>query len=78
MAEKEKEVSITLSSGSKYRAQIISADDDADLALLKIEDQAVQFPYFDLTYTSPNLLGAKRWSRSAARRGTRTRSVTAS
>jgi len=57
LAEKEKEVSITLSSGSKYRAQIITADEDADLALLKIEDKAVQFPYFDLTYTSPNLLG---------------------
>jgi serine protease Do len=57
LAEKEKEVSITLSSGSKYRAQIITADEDADLALLKIEDKAVQFPYFDLSYTSPNLLG---------------------
>ena len=57
MAEKEKEVSVTLSSGSKYRAQIVDADDDADLALLKIEDDTVQFPYFDLTYTSPNLLG---------------------
>jgi serine protease Do len=57
MAEKEKEVNITLSSGSKYRAQIISADEDADLALLKIEDKTVQFPYFDLAYTSPNLLG---------------------
>jgi serine protease Do len=57
LAEKEKEVSITLSSGSKYRAEIITADDDADLALLKIEDKAVQFPYFDLSYTSPNLLG---------------------
>jgi len=57
LAEKEKEVSITLSSGSKYRAEIISADEDADLALLKIEDKTVQFPYFDLTYTSPNLLG---------------------
>ena len=57
MAEKEKEVNITLSSGSKYRAEIISVDDDADLALLKIEDKEIQFPYFDLTYTSPNLLG---------------------
>jgi S1-C subfamily serine protease len=57
LAEKEKEVSVTLSSGSKYRAEIITADDDADLALLKIEDKAVQFPYFDLSYTSPNLLG---------------------
>src|SRR5271170_4027166 len=57
LAEKEKEVSVTLSSGSKYRAEIVSADDDADLALLKIEDQTVQFPYFDLSYTSPNLLG---------------------
>jgi S1-C subfamily serine protease len=57
LAEKEKEVSITLSSGSKYRAEIITADDDADLALLKIEDKTVQFPYFDLSYTSPNLLG---------------------
>jgi serine protease Do len=57
LAEKEKEVSITLSSGSKYRAQIVSADDDADLALLKIEDKTAQFPYFDLGYTSPNLLG---------------------
>jgi len=53
----QKEVSITLMSGSKYRAQIITADDDADLALLKIEDKTVQFPYFDLSYTSPNLLG---------------------
>jgi len=57
LAEKEKEVNVTLSSGSKYRAEIISADEDADLALLKIEDKTVQFPYFDLTYTSPNLLG---------------------
>ncbi len=57
LAEKEKEVNVTLSSGSKYRAQIVSADEDADLALLKIEDQTVQFPYFDLSYTSPNLLG---------------------
>ena len=57
LAEKEKEVNVTTSSGSKYRAQIISADDDADLALLKIEDKTTQFPYFDLSYTSPNLLG---------------------
>ena len=57
LAEKKKEVSITLSSGSKYRAQIVTADEDADLALLKIEDATVQFPYFDLTYTSPNMLG---------------------
>jgi serine protease Do len=57
LAERDKEVSITLSSGSKYQAQIITADDDQDLALLKIEDRTVQFPYFDLTYTSPNLLG---------------------
>jgi serine protease Do len=57
LAEKEKEVAITLSSGSKYRAEIIAADDDADLALLKIEDKTMQFPYFDLAYTSPNLLG---------------------
>jgi S1-C subfamily serine protease len=57
LAEKEKEVNITLMSGSKYRAEIIAADEDADLALLKIEDKTVQFPYFDLSYTSPNLLG---------------------
>jgi S1-C subfamily serine protease len=57
LAEKEKEVNVTLSSGSKYRAQIITADEDADLALLKIEDQSTQYPYFDLTYVSPNLLG---------------------
>jgi S1-C subfamily serine protease len=57
LAEKEKEVNVTLSSGSKYRAQIITADTDQDLALLKIEDQTSQYPYFDLTYTSPNLLG---------------------
>ncbi len=57
MADREKEVSITLSTGSKYQAQIISEDDDQDLALLKVEDKTVQFPYFDLTYTSPNYLG---------------------
>jgi serine protease Do len=59
LAEKEKEVSITLKSGSKYQAQIINADPDVDLALLKIEDKGahVPFPYFDLTYVSPNLLG---------------------
>jgi S1-C subfamily serine protease len=57
VAMAEKEVDITLSSGSKYRAQIVTADEDADLALLKIEDKTVQFPYFDLSYTSPNLLG---------------------
>jgi S1-C subfamily serine protease len=57
LAEKEKEVSITLKSGSKYQAQIVDADPDVDLALLKIEDKTVQFPYFDLSYVSPNLLG---------------------
>ena len=57
LAEKEKEVSVTLNTGSKYQAQVITADEDKDLALLKIEDKTVQFPYFDLTYTSPNLLG---------------------
>jgi serine protease Do len=57
LAEKEKVVSVTLKSGSKYQAQIVDADTDADLALLKIEDKSVQFPYFDLTYVSPNLLG---------------------
>jgi serine protease Do len=57
LAEREKEVNITLNSGSKYQAQIITEDEDKDLALLKIEDKAVQFPYFDLSYTSPNLLG---------------------
>jgi serine protease Do len=57
LAEKEKEVNVTLSSGSKYRAEIVTADDDADLALLKIEDQTTQYPYFDLSYVSPNLLG---------------------
>ena len=57
LAEKEKEVNVTLSSGSKFRAQIVSADENADLALLKIEDQSTQYPYFDLSYTSPNLLG---------------------
>jgi S1-C subfamily serine protease len=57
LAEKEKEVNVTLSSGSKYRAQIVTVDDDADLALLKIEDQSTQYPYFDLTYVSPNMLG---------------------
>jgi serine protease Do len=57
LAEQEKSVSVTLTSGSKYRATIVSADDEADLALLKIEDKSAQFPYFDLNYTSPNLLG---------------------
>jgi serine protease Do len=57
LAEKQKSVSITLVSGSKYQAQIVDEDTDKDLALLKIEDPAVQFPYFDLTYTSPNYLG---------------------
>jgi serine protease Do len=57
LAEEEKVVSITLKSGSKYQAQIIDADEDADLALLKIEDKTVVFPYFDLNYVSPNLLG---------------------
>jgi serine protease Do len=57
LAEAEKTVAITLNSGSKYKAQIISADEDADLALLKIEDKTVQFPYFDLAFVSPNLLG---------------------
>ena len=57
LAEAEKEVSITLNSGSKYQARIVNADEDKDLALLKIEDQTVQYPYFDLSYVSPNLLG---------------------
>ena len=60
LAEAEKTVAVTLNSGSKYKAQIISADEDADLALLKIEDKSVQFPYFDLAYVSPNLLGGNR------------------
>ena len=53
----EKTVAITLSSGSKYTAQIITTDEDRDLALLKIDDKTVQFPYYDLNYTSPNLPG---------------------
>lgn len=57
LAEKEKVVSITLNSGSKYQAHIVNADEDRDLALLKMDDQSSQFPYFDLSYTSPNLLG---------------------
>jgi serine protease Do len=57
LAEQEKSVSVTLTSGSKYRATIVSSDDEADLSLLKIEDKTVQFPYFDLSYASPNLLG---------------------
>ncbi len=57
LAEREKEVSVTLLSGSKYKAEVITADEDKDLALLRIEDKTTQFPYFDLTYTSPNLLG---------------------
>jgi serine protease Do len=59
LAEAEKEVSVTLKSGSKYQAQIIEADPDVDLALLKIEDKSAHmpFPYFDLNYVSPNLLG---------------------
>ncbi len=55
--KRQKSVSITLVSGSKYQAQIIEEDSDKDLALLKIEDPTVQFPYFDLSYTSPNYLG---------------------
>lgn len=57
LAQKEKIVSITLKSGSKYQAQIVDEDDDADLALLKIQDKTVLFPYFDLNYVSPDLLG---------------------
>jgi S1-C subfamily serine protease len=57
LAETKREVDITLNSGSKYHALIINADEDKDLALLKIEDTTAPFPYFDLTYTSPNLLG---------------------
>jgi serine protease Do len=58
LAEKEKSVTVTLSTGSKYQAQIVTADEDADLALLHIVgDKGVQFPYFDLSYVSPNLLG---------------------
>jgi serine protease Do len=57
LADQEGVVNITLNTGAKYQARIITADDDADLALLKIDDQSIQFPYFDLSYTSPNLLG---------------------
>jgi serine protease Do len=57
LADQEGVVNITLNTGSKYQARIITADEDADLALLKMDDQSVQFPYFDLSYTSPNLLG---------------------
>ncbi len=53
----EKTVAITLSNGSKYTAQIVSTDEDRDLALLKIEDKTVQFPYFNLDYVSPNYPG---------------------
>jgi serine protease Do len=57
LAAKEKTVSITLKSGSKYQADIVYADEDVDLALLKIQDKTAQFPYFDLGYVSPNRLG---------------------
>jgi S1-C subfamily serine protease len=53
----EKTVAITLSSGSKYTAEIVTTDEDRDLALLKIEDKTVQFPYFDLNFVSPNYPG---------------------
>ena len=57
LADKEKSINITLSTGSKYQASIVNEDDDKDLALLKIDDKTVQFPYFDLGYVSPNYLG---------------------
>ena len=58
MAEKEKEVSITLSSGIEVpRDRSSRRMRTRTWRCLKIEDQTVQFPYFDLTYTSPNLLG---------------------
>ena len=57
MADQEKPVSVTISTGSKFQAQIVTVDEDADLALLKISDHSQQFPFFDLDYTSPNLLG---------------------
>jgi S1-C subfamily serine protease len=57
LAAQEKSVNVTLSTGSKYRATIVNEDDDKDLALLKIDDQTAQYPYFDLTYVSPNYLG---------------------
>jgi S1-C subfamily serine protease len=50
LSEKEKVVSITLKSGSKYQADIVYADEDIDLALLKIQDKTVQFPNVDLSY----------------------------
>ncbi|MCE0498047.1 MAG: trypsin-like peptidase domain-containing protein [Methylacidiphilales bacterium] len=56
LADREKPVNITLSTGSKYQASIVNEDDDKDLALLKINDKT-QFPYFDLSYVSPNFLG---------------------
>jgi len=57
LADEGNSVGITLSTGSKYKAKVITEDEDKDLALLKIEEPSTQFPYFDLAYTSPNLLG---------------------
>jgi serine protease Do len=78
LAEQEKSVSITLNSGSKYKAQIVSADEDADLALLKIEDKTVQFPLLRSRPTSRPTCWAKPSSRWAARPATRARPATAS
>ena len=77
LAEKEKSVNVTLYSGSKYKAQIVSADDDADLALLEDrgQDGPVSLLRSELCFAQS--ARAKRWSRWAARQATRTRSATA-
>jgi hypothetical protein len=69
LAAQEKSVNVTLSTGSKYRATIVNEDDDKDLALLKIDDQTAQYPYFDLTYVSPKPRHPQRQGPHLHRRG---------
>lgn len=49
-------IKVILSDRSDYEADLIRADEDLDLALIKIR-RGEKFPYLDLSSLSPNLLG---------------------
>jgi serine protease Do len=49
-------IQVTLSDGKDYEAKLVRADEDLDLALIRIVRKE-PFPFLDLSKLSPNLLG---------------------
>lgn len=53
---REAKIKVTLADGADFEARLLRADEDLDLALIRIE-RAEPFPALDVNRLSPNLLG---------------------